>query len=175
MNIDIENLDIAKVQFFSDEYLEWLINRYDNNGKSIPFNGVRYCTFDKKCSCRTCRQFYQKQWPYNRVLSATLLHLSGVNIHEINHDEVEKFENCIINDYYNDMDGFYDYVVDLCSSNSDYGLYILNLFVNSTFDKPTIHKINSSSSDSKIDDVLRLFHIAESYQRKLIILRELFI
>ncbi|CAF4525971.1 unnamed protein product, partial [Rotaria magnacalcarata] len=121
---------------FTDEYLDWLIDGHDKNGILLPFIGIKYCTGDEKCKCRQCEQSRRNKWPYAESLAAHLFYLSGFKMNEINGSEVKKFQDCLFNDFINNMNGFYIHVADLCSSqNNEYGLHIFNLFRNGSFNK----------------------------------------
>ncbi|CAF1515753.1 unnamed protein product [Rotaria magnacalcarata] len=119
----------------SDEYLDWLIHGYDKNGVPLPFMGIRYCTDDENCKCRQCKQSRRNKWPYTESLSANLLYISGFKMHEINNIEIKKLEDCLFNDFNYNINGFFTYVTDLCTSYDVYGIHILNLFRNGSFNK----------------------------------------
>ena len=123
----------------TDEYLIWLIDAYDKSGDVLPFEGIKYCTFDDKCKCQRCEQIRRNKWPYIPSLAAHLLYLSGFKMDEINKILVRKFEDCLFNDFIKNIDEFYSYVTDLCNSqNNEYGVHILNLFRNQSFNKKLI-------------------------------------
>ncbi|CAF3605835.1 unnamed protein product [Rotaria socialis] len=123
----------------TDEYLIWLIDVYDKNGAVLPLIGIKYCTHNDECKCQRCEQNRRNKWPYTESLAANLLYLSGFKIDEINIIQVKKFEDCLFSDFIKNMNEFFIYVTDLCNSNNEYGLYILNLFRNRSFNKKIYH------------------------------------
>ncbi|CAF1161549.1 unnamed protein product [Rotaria magnacalcarata] len=126
----------------TDEYLIWLIDAYDKSGYVLPFVGIKYCTHDDKCKCQRCEQIRRDKWPYTESLAAHLLYLSGFKIDEINRIQVQKFEDCLFIDFIKDIDEFFTYVTNLCNSqNNEYGVHILNLFRNGSFNKKLIDDI----------------------------------
>ncbi|CAF2028119.1 unnamed protein product, partial [Rotaria magnacalcarata] len=75
-------------------------------------------------------------------LAAHLLYLPGFKIDEINKIQVQKFEDCLFIDFIKDIDEFFTYVTNLCNSqNNEYGVHILNLFRNGSFNKKLIDDI----------------------------------
>ena len=77
----------------------------------------------------------------------------------------------MVNDEYDDE--FDEYVTDLCSSDSHYGLHVLKLFVNGSFDKPLTDYSTESYRDYVVTTILRLLVVNDCYQRKSQILHEL--
>jgi len=94
-----------------------------------------FSTDNDNCKCRRCQATRRNKWCYTELLSAHLFYLSGFKMHEINAIEVKKFEDCLFNDFIHDMNGFLIYVTDLCTINGQYGLHILDLFKNGSFNK----------------------------------------
>ncbi|CAF1526359.1 unnamed protein product [Rotaria magnacalcarata] len=41
--------------FASEEYKRWMLHPFDENGKRIPFQGVKHCTDDDACQCKKYR------------------------------------------------------------------------------------------------------------------------
>ncbi|CAF4252055.1 unnamed protein product [Rotaria magnacalcarata] len=82
---------------------------------------------------------FRNKWSYIESLAVNLLYLSGVKIDEINIIQVKKFEDCLFNDFIKNMNEFLIYVTDLCNSNNEYGLHILNLFRSGSFNKKIYH------------------------------------
>ncbi|CAF4452192.1 unnamed protein product, partial [Rotaria magnacalcarata] len=100
---------------FTDEYLDRLIDEHDKNCVLLPVTGVKYCTVDEMSKCRR---------------------------YEINKIQVQKFEDCLFIDFIKDIDEFFTYVTNLCNSqNNEYGVHILNLFRNGSFNKKLIDDI----------------------------------
>ncbi|CAF1074763.1 unnamed protein product [Rotaria magnacalcarata] len=134
-----------KVQFhnshrafnFTDEYLDWLIDGHHKNLVLLSFIGVQYCTDDdNKYKCRRCERSRRNRWSYIESLAANLLYLSVFKINEFNGCEVRRFEDCLFDDFINNMNGFYIHVTDSCNSqNNEFSLHILNLFRNVSFNK----------------------------------------
>ncbi|CAM4850267.1 unnamed protein product, partial [Rotaria magnacalcarata] len=83
--------------FASEEYKRWMLHPFDENGKRIPFQGVKHCTDDDACQCKKCKKNRIDEWPYDRSLSAHILCLTGVKINDINYDEVNKFQENRLN------------------------------------------------------------------------------
>ena len=65
---------------------------------------ILFSTLARKCPCKTCQDLLETNWPYNKALSANLLHLSGFPLSEVTEEEVRKFEKSIINDFIDSTD-----------------------------------------------------------------------
>ncbi|CAF3467481.1 unnamed protein product [Rotaria socialis] len=123
----------------TQEYQLWILHSYDKNGKEILFQGIRYCTDGDTCQCRRCKKYRINQWPYERLLSATLLYLTGVNIDQINYNDLTKFEETLVSDHLTNISQFWKYVTELCLLAGENGIEILRQFTNGLFDKRFIY------------------------------------
>ena len=80
-----------------------------------------------------------KEWPYERTLSAHLLCLTGISIHDITYAEVTKFEESLVAEYLRHIHDFWKYVTEICLSNGDNGIEILRAFNHGEFDKAMVY------------------------------------
>ncbi|CAF3539801.1 unnamed protein product [Rotaria socialis] len=160
---------------FTDEYLDWLIDGYDKNGVLLPFIGIKYCTddVDEKCKCRRCEKSRRNKWPYIESLAGNLLYLSGLQMDEINGSEVKRFEDCLFNDFINNMQRFYSHVTDLCySQNDEFSLHILNLFRNGSFNKRLYNGATPAIFANCYSNQERMSNMTSYYIRKSSILQK---
>ncbi|CAF5118317.1 unnamed protein product [Rotaria magnacalcarata] len=100
--------------FASEEYKRWMLHPFDENGKRIPFQGVKHCTEDDACQCKKCKKNRIDEWPYDRSLSAHILCLTGVKINDINYDEVNKFQESLVAEYLRHISDFWKYLTEVC-------------------------------------------------------------
>ncbi|CAF3635436.1 unnamed protein product [Rotaria socialis] len=121
------------------EFQLWMLHPYDKNGKEIAFQGIRYCTDDDTCQCKRCKRNRINEWPYERSLSANLLHLTGLHMNDINYSEVTKFEETLVFDYLRHLHEFWKYVTGLCLLAGENGIEILRQFNNGLFDKAFVY------------------------------------
>ncbi|CAF4590408.1 unnamed protein product, partial [Rotaria socialis] len=96
-------------------------------------------TDDNTCQCRRCKKNRINQWPYERSLAGNLLYLTGINIDQINYNDVSKFEQTLIFDHLTNISQFWKYVTELCLLAGENGIEILRQFNNGLFDKRFIH------------------------------------
>ena len=100
---------------------------------------ISFSTDDDKCQCKRCKKNRINEWPYERSLSANLLHLTGLHMNDINYSEVTKFEESLVSDYLRHLHEFWRYVTGLCLLAGENGIEILRQFNNGLFDKPFVY------------------------------------
>lgn len=100
---------------------------------------ICFSTDNDTCQCKRCKKNRMNEWPYERSLSANLLHLTGLHMNDINYSEVTKFEESLVSDYLRHMSEFWKYITGLCLSAGEHGIEILSQFNNGLFDKPLIY------------------------------------
>ncbi|CAF2040618.1 unnamed protein product [Rotaria magnacalcarata] len=125
--------------FASEEYKRWMLHPFDENGKRIPFQGVKHCTDDDACQCKKCKKNRIDEWPYDRSLSAHILCLTGVKINDINYDEENKFQESLVAEYLKCISDFWKYLTEVCLLAGDPGIEILHDFYHGFFDKPRVY------------------------------------